>query len=238
MLFPIKFNRLYTMPPRISLCPPPLSSLAARFAAALAALFLGAGVARLSAPKRARCIVRREATDLHRPQIIGPEWKRLRSSADFGTAISELPPAVLAMDSEPATALIAMTLTRAWASSLAAFDRALMRRLQRGLALDDILCGGRMPTRHELQAWVVGEDAVQLAFPWMATHATNDTHEWRVVLAIHLDAVRSIRNRVRPLVAKDTARRAALLWSIASEPRASCTIAFTTFASTAESMRR
>jgi superfamily II DNA or RNA helicase len=203
---------------------------------ALLALFLGADVALLSAPKRARCIVRREATDYHRPQIIGPEWKRLRSSADFGAAISALPPAVLALDSEAATALIAMTLTRAWASSLAAFDRALMRRLQRGLALDDILSSGRMPTRHELQSWIIGDDAVQLAFPWMATHASNDTHEWRVVLALHLDAVRSLRTRVRPLVAKDTARRAALLWSIVRAPRARCTIAFTTFASTAESL--
>lgn len=50
MLFPIKFNRLYTMPPRISLCPPPLSSLAARFAAALAALFLGAATCAWGAP--------------------------------------------------------------------------------------------------------------------------------------------------------------------------------------------
>lgn len=203
---------------------------------ALLAFFLGAGATTLSASKRARCIVRRDATDDHRPRIIGPEWKRIRSGPDFSAEIASLPPAVLAMDSTAAGELIAMNLARAWASSCAAFDRALTRRLQRGLALDDILGSGRMPTRHELQAWIVGEDAVQLAFPWVATHVSDDTHEWRSVLASHLDAVRSLRDRVHPHIAKDTERRATLLRSIIAADGANCIIAFTTFASTAESL--
>jgi hypothetical protein len=203
---------------------------------ALLALFLGIGATTLSASKRARCIVRRDATDEHRPRIIGPEWKRIPSGPDFSAAITGLPPAILAMDSAAASELIAMNLARAWASSLAAFDRALTRRLQRGLALDDILGSGRMPTRHELQAWIVGEDAVQLAFPWVATQTSDDTHEWRTVLAHHLDAVRSLRDRVHPHIAKDTERRAMLLRSIIAADGANCIIAFTTFASTAESL--
>jgi superfamily II DNA or RNA helicase len=202
----------------------------------LLALFLGAAATTLSASKRARCIVRRDATDDHRPRIIGPKWKRLRSGPDFSGAIAALPPAVLALDSAAASELIAMNLTRAWASSLAAFDRTLTRRLQRGLALDDILSSGRMPTRHELQAWIIGEDAVQLAFPWLATHASDDTHVWRTVLARHLDAVKTLQEQVRPHVANDTQRRATLLRAIIGADRATCTIAFTTFASTAESL--
>jgi superfamily II DNA or RNA helicase len=203
---------------------------------ALLALFLGAGASTLSEPKRARCIVRREATDENRPRIISPEWKRIRSGPDFSAAIASLPPAVFAIDSEAASALIAMTLTRAWASSLAAFDRALTRRLQRGLSLNDILLSGRMPTRHELQAWIVGEDAVQLAFPWIATHESADTETWRDVLIRHIDAVKALQERVRPHIARDTACRAALLRSVVSSPETKCTIAFTTFASTAESL--
>lgn len=203
---------------------------------ALFALFLGTGAAALSETKRARCIVRRESTDDHRPRIIGPHWKRLRHGPDFSSAIASLPPAVYAMDSAAAAELIAMTLTRAWASSLAAFDRALTRRLQRGLALNDILVSGRTPTRHELQAWIVGEDSVQLAFPWLATHESKNTEAWRAVLIRHLDAVKALQEKLRPHIANDTERRARFLRTILGADRAQCAIAFTTFASTAEAL--
>jgi Rad3-related DNA helicase len=68
---------------------------------ALLALFLGACATTLSPSKRARCIVRRDATDDHCPRIIGPEWKRLRSGPDFSAAIAGLPPAVLVLEGEP-----------------------------------------------------------------------------------------------------------------------------------------
>jgi Flp pilus assembly protein TadD/ketosteroid isomerase-like protein len=50
MLFPIKFNRLYTMPPRISLRQPASGSILSRFVAALAAILLGAASCAWGAP--------------------------------------------------------------------------------------------------------------------------------------------------------------------------------------------
>ncbi len=203
---------------------------------ALLGLFLGARTNTLTDDARARCIVRRENAAVLRPRIVGPTWHRVGCQTDFAAAISSLPSAVLALDSAAAGKLIAMSLARCWSSSLAAFDRALTRRLQRGAALDDILLSGRVPTRQELQAWVVGDDAVQLAFPWCATHESADTTEWRSVLHAHVSAVRALRDRVRPRVARDAGQRGAFLRSVMAGPAARCCIAFTTFAATAESL--
>ncbi len=203
---------------------------------ALLALFLGARAQRLDDPERARCIIRRESSDQMRPRIIGPTWHPLTHEHDFAREITALPPAVPVLDGGEASALITMTLIRCWASSIAALDRALKRRLQRGAALDAILASGRLPTRTELRAWILGDDAVQLAFPLIASHETADAARWRGVLDAHLTAVRILRARVTPLVVDDASARADTLRAIAGMSGSTCTIAFTTFAATAESL--
>src|ERR1035437_9683519 len=206
--------------------------------AALLALFMGSRAYVLDDATRSRCIVRRGGDASLRPAIDGPHWHRVRSIPHLGAMIAALPPPLPALDGRQATALLAMTLARCWASSLAAFDAALRRRLQHGAALAALLDEGRVPTRDELRAWVVGDDAVQLAFPMLALHETPDAARLRVVLEAHLDAVRARRARIRISVSRDSHARAQLLLELRRRFAGSRIVAFTAHAATAEALYR
>jgi hypothetical protein len=206
--------------------------------AALLALFMGPRAYVLDDATRSRCIVRRGGDASLRPAIDGPHWLRVRSIPRLGAMIAALPPPLPALDGRQATALLAMTLARCWASSLAAFDAALRRRLQHGAALAALLDEGRVPTRDELRAWVVGDDAVQLAFPMLALHETPDAARLRVVLEAHLDAVRALRARIRTSVSRDSHARAQLLLDLRRRFAGSRIVAFTAHAATAEALYR
>ena len=205
---------------------------------ALLALFLGPRAYALDDAARAPCIVRRGDHASLRPAIDGPHWHRLRALAGVRAAIAHLPPALPALDGREAAALLSMSLARCWASSLAALDAALLRRLQRGAALGALLDEGRVPTRDELRAWVVGDGAVQLAFPLLATHETHDVPRLRATLTAHLDGVRALRARVHARADGDTAARAALLHRLRDEHRGARIVAFTAYAATAEALFR
>ena len=206
--------------------------------AALLALFMGPRAYVLDDATRSRCIVWRGGDASLRPAIDGPHWHRVRSIPHVGAMIAALPPPLPALDGRQATALLAMTLARCWASSLAAFDAALRRRLQHGAALAALLDEGRVPTRDELRAWVVGDDAVQLAFPMLALHETPDSARLRVVLEAHLDAVRALRARIRASVSRDSRARAQLLLDLRRKFAGSRIVAFTAHAATAEALYR
>ena len=206
--------------------------------AALLALFMGPRAYVLDDATRSRCIVRRGGDASLRPAIDGPHWHRVHSIARLGEMIAALPPPLPALDGREATALLGMTLARCWASSLAALDAALRRRLQHGAALAALLDEGRVPTRGELRAWVVGDDAVQLAFPMLALHETPDAARLRAVLEVHLDAVRGLRARVRAYVSRDSRARARLLLDLRRRFADSRIVAFTAHAATAEAVYR
>ena len=206
--------------------------------AALLALFMGPRARLLDDAGRSLCIVRRDAAAAQRPEVDGPHWHRVRAVPRLREMLVTLPPPLPALDGRGATALLSMTLARCWASSLAALDAALRRRLQRGAALGALLDAGRLPTRAELRAWVVGDDAVQLAFPMLATHETPDAAALRTVLDTHLDAIRALRTRIQPHVSRDIRARAALLLDLRRMHEGARIVAFTAHASTAESLYR
>ena len=174
----------------------------------LLSLFLGPRAAMLDDAERSRCIIRRADRTNERPDVVGPRWLAAPPSIDLTKAIRTLPPSLPALDGREARALLAVTLVRCWASSLAALHIALKRRLQRGAAFDAILEAGRIPTRAELRAWVVGEDSVQLAFPLFVQARAADADAWRITLRAHLDAVRTLRERISSFVIGDATDRA------------------------------
>lgn len=194
----------------------------ARDCDALLALFLGARVNALDAQTRATVIVRRAA-----PPLAATTVKRLPllvHAADvpgLAQALRALPPPLPVKDGAAATALVRITLAMAWASSLAALDAALRRRIQRGAALADVLADGRWPTRDALRAWVIGDDATQLAFSFSMPADEVPPADATHVLAKHCDAVQSLRELIAPHVARDTTARAASLRTllIAESPR-------------------
>src|ERR1019366_7121122 len=201
-------------------------------------LFMGSRACVLEHAPPSRCIVRQGGDASLRPAIDGPHWHRMRSIPKLAAMIAALPPPLPALDGRQATALPAMTLARCWAASLAAFDAALRRRLQHGAALAALLDEGRGPTRDELRAWIVGDDAVQLAFPMLALHETPDAARLRVVLETHLDAVRALRARIRTSVSRDSYARAQLLLDLRRRFAGSRIVAFTAHAATAEALYR
>ncbi len=206
--------------------------------AALLALFIGPRAYTLDDAARSRCIIRRGDDASLRPAIDGPRWHHVRTLPGVREAIATLPPPLPALDGREATALLGMSLARCWASSLAALDAALRRRLQRGAALGALLDEGRVPTRDELRAWVVGDDAVQLAFPILAAHETPSAPQLRATLNAHLGAVRILRARIHPHVDDDARERARLLRELRSTHPAARVVAFTAHAATAEALFR
>lgn len=205
---------------------------------ALLALFMGPRAYTLGDAERSRCIVRRSGDALLLPRIDGPHWHRVPAASRLRELIAALPPPLPALDGRAAVALLTMSLARCWASSLAALDAALLRRMQRGAALDALLDDGRVPTRDELRAWAVGDDAVQLAFPIFASHKAPDAVRLRAVLEAHLDAVRALRARIRSKVGADSSARARLLVNLRRAHAGARIVAFTGHAATAEALYR
>lgn len=174
---------------------------------ALLALFLGRTTASASilAHTVIRSVAPARATAVRVLDAL-PTGAQLPSLA---AALRRLPPPFPTADGAAATALVRITLAFAWASSLAALDHALRRRLQRGATLADALRDGRWPTRDALRDWVQGRDATQLAFAFAPPDATRTApQDALATLDAHLAGVRALRALVAPHAAADTLRRA------------------------------
>jgi hypothetical protein len=146
----------------------------------LLGLFLGARAERLTPEQRAACIVRRVHGDVRTarmPHRSAPTWLDVDGSPALLNALVEIPPPCPPRDGGDGGTLVTLSLVRAWASTDAALRSTLRRRLARANALVDALTTGRYPTRAELRAWVVGDDATQLAFPELIVDAVSA--EWR-----------------------------------------------------------
>lgn len=185
---------------------------------ALLALFLGERAMQLTESARATVILR-----LASSAAVGESTQRLPSLAaasdvrGLAQALRRLPAPLPLADGGQATAIVRLTLAFAWASSLAALDLALRRRLERGRTLDDQLALGRWPSRETLRAWILGDDATQLAFGFDSVQAKEIPLNARSLLAAHLDAVHALRALVRPHIERDTLQRALSLRSLLEE---------------------
>jgi superfamily II DNA or RNA helicase len=202
---------------------------------ALLSLFLGARAERLGAHEAARCVLRQvvEAGPLPRLRRIAPIGP-FGAIPSLATAIGELPPPLPLERGAAATPLIRMSLALAWSSSLAALDRALQRRIQRGAALRDVIAAGRQPSREALRHWLVTDEGTQLAFAEiLAPIAGSPVADRRdvgaasmraslpgaralTVLDTHLAAVRTCRELIAAQVGPDALARAEAIRSLAA----------------------
>lgn len=145
---------------------------------ALLALFLGSRAERMSAADLASCIVRRTRAQLARDQLprrSTARWLEAEADPRVLQALIDIPAPCPPRDGGDAGTLVTLSLVRAWASTDAALRSALLRRIARAESLADALAVGRHPTHAELRAWVVGDDATQLAFPELMTDASPAT---------------------------------------------------------------
>ena len=185
---------------------------------ALLALFLGARASGLTPDEISRCVVRgQDAAD--RPAVIRVGGIGARPELPgLATAIAALPPPLPLEAGNDARALVVMSLAMAWRSSLAALDVALRRRVQRGEALGDILRAGQLPSQALLRHWTLLDEATQLALPSLVASPTSPRHPHPDALRLlgrHVEAVRALRDRVRPHRAEDLSACATAILSLA-----------------------
>ncbi len=204
----------------------------------LLALFLGGEARHADDALVSRCIIRRDAGVVRAsPGVARLPALRRRGGHEIAAALRSLPPPLPAADGVAAAGLVRCTLARSWASSMAALDDALARRLQRGAALASMLAEGRLPRRHELRAWTLGDDAMQLAFSFVASPTLSESiPSCLAVLTRHVAAVAKLRDIVREAVPRDTAWRARILARISARHPDAVVIAFTAFEATARAL--
>ncbi|MFL5560540.1 MAG: helicase-related protein [Gemmatimonadaceae bacterium] len=215
---------------------------------ALLALFRGITAATIDDAALARCVVRRDRgvlTDAARlPMVRGPIPLACDAADDeTPAAILALPPPVPAADAGTAAVLVAITLLRQWSSSQGALLAALRRRIAGAHALASTLDSGHWPTRAELGAWTLGDDAQQvvmtelLAPPAPPTEAPAAPAALRLAVAEHLDGLRALRS----IAGRDAdldRRRAGRLRDVWRAHAGERSIAFSQFADTVDSYWR
>jgi superfamily II DNA or RNA helicase len=176
------------------------------------ALFLGQRAHTLGDAELARLVVRRASgtlrTDQRFPSLALTTWLPIPAQPAVLHAITDLPASVASADGGTADALLRLGLLRAWMSSDAALRAALRQRVTSGTALTEALLSGRLPTRRELSAWVLLDDAVQLAFPELvsAPHRGGDARDLLAALAAHLAGVRRVLHALDESPGNDVAR--------------------------------
>jgi len=136
---------------------------------ALFALFLGRRGSRLTPYDIGALTVRRGRTDAAveslPPLVMATEWRRVCCDARIVDALRAIEPPIPVRHGDVAIALLRLTLLHRLSSSHAALRATLKRLLARALALLDAANAGRYPTASELRAWLIADDAIQLAFP-------------------------------------------------------------------------
>ena len=208
----------------------------ARDLRALVALYVGARAWTADESELASHIIRRERDDVPStalPAITPPQWIELPKDDALLDAIVALPPPVPPSDGGDGGALLSFTLARLWSSSHAAIRAALRRRLQRARALEDSLVCGRYPTRAELKAWTIGDDAAQLAFPeLMSDVASGSVAQLANAIREHALALEALLRLIPRESALDQERARRLL-DLRARHVGEKIVAFTQFSDTA-----
>jgi len=209
---------------------------------ALVALFAGARADAMSEAQLAQYVIRRDATamsmTLGLPTVLPTRWLPRADDDDCLDRLCRLPPPLPPADGSDGGILLTYVLSREWASSRAALRTALHRRVAHCLSMRDALRAGRLPSRAELRAWTLGDDAQQLAFPeLMATFATPDADRLLDQVDGHERGVRELLEWLqRPPEPDD--ERARVLASVLDAHPGERVIAFTEFTATASALYR
>lgn len=208
--------------------------------AAVLALFLGARAWAMSDAELATCIVRREADDLvavELPALAPPQWVTVGDDECLLHAIMELPPPVPPLGGGDGGALVSFGLARQWASSRAALEGALRRRLARAAALGAALEDGHYPTARELSAWSAADDAIQLAFPSLVSASHAGAEALLAALRDHARGLAALLSTVRADTQVDE-RRAARLRELRLAHAGERIVAFSQYADTVHALFR
>ncbi|MFL5636068.1 MAG: SNF2-related protein [Gemmatimonadaceae bacterium] len=135
---------------------------------ALLSLFLGSRARAMTTAELSLCVVRRDHTRVARttaiPTVLPAVHHQLNDDGRIVAALMGLPPPIPVRDGGLAGTLIARGLVHQWASSEAALQEAIARRIARAMALCASLEAGTYPTARDLETWIYGDGSLQLGF--------------------------------------------------------------------------
>lgn len=208
---------------------------------ALIAIFLGSAASSLKASELGRLIVRREQDSLsgmsELPEVLRPEWRDLAHDDDVPRLLLDLPPPLPPRDGGDGGALVVHSLLRQWASSDAALEGALRRRLHRAIGLMAALESGTYPSTSELSAWNSAEDSVQLAFAALVATGSGTAAELLPVVRRHSESVAALLQRVKANASTDH-QRVDVIRAIRRKHNAVSVVAFSQYADTIDALFR
>ena len=202
---------------------------------ALLSLFLGSRARGLTANELARCIVRREqselAQDIAIPEIVPARQRPTSDNPEIVRELMGLPPPLPVRDGGIGGTLIGRGLVHQWASSEAALREAVRRRLAKAVALSASLESGQYPTASELKTWIYGEGALQLGFPELLSSPVDDAPSLLTSVRAHAEALQDFHARHRTETSLDSERADILAEIRAAHPGARI-VAFAQYAET------
>jgi len=215
---------------------------------AILALFLGSRANSLTELEIARCVIRRErgAADGPNgiPRVAPPQWCHLSHDDSLPEALLALPPPLPPRDGGNGGVLITHSLIRQWASSDAALQAGLRRRLRKAIALISALESGVYPSEAELSAWTEQEDSMQLAFPVLIAAGLSSASSPQTVAdgllataRAHAAAIRNISRLLTGASPRDK-ERASVIRKLISRHRGIGIVAFSQYSETVMSLFR
>ena len=202
---------------------------------ALLALFLGSRAYALTSAELALSIVRREQNQLQQsvriPTVRPTIYHELPDDPSLVEQLLALPSPIPVRDGGLGGALIGRGLIHQWASSEAALNEAIRRRLARATAIAASLEAGTYPTARDLETWIYGEGALQLGFAELLSAPVADHRELLAAVRTHLAALQKIRDGSRLATRIDT-ERAGIVASIRNSHLDNRIVAFAQYAET------
>ncbi|HMI55053.1 MAG TPA: helicase-related protein, partial [Gemmatimonadaceae bacterium] len=164
---------------------------------ALLSLFLGSRARAMTSAEFALCVVRREKRQLKRslpiPRLRPVVYHDLPDDSVLVQQLMDLPPPLPLRDGGLGGALIGRGLVHQWASSEAALNEAVRRRIARATALCASLEAGTYPTARELETWTYGDGALQLGFAELLSAPVVGHEELLGAIRAHLTALEEVR---------------------------------------------
>ena len=208
---------------------------------ALLSLFLGSRADALTRPELARCVVRRDHEQLKStaliPTVRPTVTLQISDDPRIVRELMTLPDPVPVRDGGLGGGLIARGLVHQWASSEAALNEALRRRIARAFALIASLEAGTYPTERELRTWVFDDGALQLGFPELLSAPAGDAAALLEAVRVHSNALQRFRDSHSARSLLDTERAKIIASLRGAHPKAKI-VAFAQYAETVSMLFR
>jgi superfamily II DNA or RNA helicase len=208
---------------------------------ALLSLFLGSRATAMTSGELALCVVRRDQNQLeqrlHIPAVLPVTYHDVSDDRALVEQLMDLPPPVPLRDGGLAGALIGRGLVHQWASSEAALQESLKRRIARSGALCASLEAGTYPTARELETWIYGDGALQLGFAQFLAAPVVGHDQLLASIRTHLAALEEIRARF-PSQAVIDAERSRIVAAIRGRRSNAKVVAFAQYTETVSMLFR